>query len=328
MPTPRLNLRIGVVQLNPKIGQVQGNIKRARELCSKLQPKSLDLLCFPEMAFSGYVFENATAISPHLEEPRVGPTSQFCAELAKKLNCYVLAGYPEKLSDDEDKPPVLDAIPDPEQQLLDSTSTVTPGLPGSSSTQAVGANSAVLYDPQGEWAGGYRKTNLYDTDKTWAKPGTGFATFHLPSPLQTVSLGICMDLNTMPGTPWTSLEDGPYELADYVIKNKAKVLVLLNSWLKSSQPQDLDDDGKNDWNTLEYWASRLRPLWAKDARGVGEGEGEETIVVVCNRSGTENGITFAGTSSIFSMVRNSGRPKLLDMMERDEEGVRVWNITI
>lgn len=36
---------------------------------------------------------------------------------------------------------------------------------------AVGANSSVLYDPRGEWVGGYRKTNLYTTDKTWAKAG-------------------------------------------------------------------------------------------------------------------------------------------------------------
>jgi protein N-terminal amidase len=103
----------------------------------------------------GYVFENATAITPYLEEPRLGPTSQFCSEIAKRLGCYVLAGYPERLSNEEDKPPL---------EALDITE--------SNSGVAVGANSAVLYDPLGSWAGGYRKTNLYDTDKTWAKSGT------------------------------------------------------------------------------------------------------------------------------------------------------------
>ncbi|RXW24096.1 hypothetical protein EST38_g1767 [Candolleomyces aberdarensis] len=120
------------------------------------------------MAFSGYVFENASAITPYLEEPRLGPTSQFCSEIAKRLGCYVLAGYPERLSAEEDKPP-LEALVRTE----------------SASGLAVGANSAVLYDPEGSWAGGYRKTNLYDTDKTWAKAGIGFATYHLPSPLRT-----------------------------------------------------------------------------------------------------------------------------------------------
>jgi predicted amidohydrolase len=111
-------------------------------LSLRIHPQSLDLLCFPEMAFSGYVFENSAAITPYLEHPRTGPTSQFCADIAKKLQCYVLAGFPEKLSLDEDR-----------------------------KTDQVGANSAVFYGPDGEWVGGYRKTHLYETDLTWAKPG-------------------------------------------------------------------------------------------------------------------------------------------------------------
>jgi len=136
------------------------------------------------------------------------------------------------------------------------------------------------------------------------------------------------------------LEKGPYELADYTLKEKTKLLVLLNAWLLSSEPRQIDDE-KHDWNTLQYWADRLRPLWAKagsppPASGVSQdtantnedAQQDETIVVVCNRSGTENGTTFAGTSSIFSMSRNSGGPKLLDMMEQGEEAIRVWNILI
>lgn len=70
----------------------------------------------------------------------------------------------------------------------------------------------------------------------------------------------------------------------------------------------------------------------------------ETIVVACNRTGKENGTcaihpnmmtaliaigkTFAGSSAIFSMRMGSGRPKLLDMMGKREEGVRVWNLVV
>ena len=35
----------------------------------------------------------------------------------------------------------------------------------------VGANSAILAGPEGDSIG-YRKTNMFETDKTWAKPGT------------------------------------------------------------------------------------------------------------------------------------------------------------
>jgi protein N-terminal amidase len=90
-------------------------------------------------------------------------TSRFCAEIAKKLQCHVFAGYPEALSPDE----------------LDTTSqssklNETDGEESSTSRSAeeVGANSAVLYGLDGEWIGGYRKTHLFETDKTWAKAGT------------------------------------------------------------------------------------------------------------------------------------------------------------
>jgi protein N-terminal amidase len=122
----------------------QPTIRVTPAYCLRIQPKSLDLLCFPEMAFSGYVFENATAITPYLEHPRTGTTSLFCSDLAKKLQCYVVAGFPEKLSPTEDR-----------------------------KTDQVGANSATFYGPDGEWVGGYRKSHLYETDLTWAKPGVG-----------------------------------------------------------------------------------------------------------------------------------------------------------
>jgi len=105
-----------------------------------------------------------------------------------------------------------------------------------------------------------------------------------------------MDLN--PQIPdWTSSE-GPYELADYAISNKANVLILLNAWLDSEQ--ELHEP--NDWHTLNYWAARTRPLWTDGKDDLDSDEedhksdlettasGDETIVVICNRSGEENGI--------------------------------------
>lgn len=120
----------------------------------------------------------------------------------------------------------------------------------------------------------------------------------MPSPLRTTSLGICMDLNPQPPTLWT-LAEGPYELADHCISKKTNVLIMLNSWLDS----DTEPEEKHDWHTLNYWAARLRPLWVNEATdednadeyGVSEApsdapdSGDETIVIICNRSGEENG---------------------------------------
>ncbi len=153
--------------------------------------------------------------------------------------------------------------------------------------------------------------------------GTGFTTFHLPPPLNSVSLGICMDLNTQPPAVW-DLARGPYEVAEYCVAQRTNLLILLNAWLDSKEDPEEDID----WRTINYWALRLRPLWAKvveegqDGRaeteahagdgntdgagsdsGSGSGSdsevnlprdgrkpGEELVVVVCNRCGEENGM--------------------------------------
>ncbi|KAI0333719.1 carbon-nitrogen hydrolase [Cubamyces sp. BRFM 1775] len=324
-------MRVAVVQFAPKIGHVQENIRRAQALCERLRPNSVDLVCLPEMIFTGYVFPDAASISPYLEEPRTGPTSRFCSELAARLHCYVVAGYPERL------------LPDEIERVK---------LEDGREVERVGANAAALYGPDGAFVGEYRKTNLYETDMTWAKPGTGFTTFPLPPPLGPLTLAICMDLNTQPPAAWTSLRTGPYELAAYCAAQRTRVLVLVNAWLDSG---DGGREDEPDWRTLDYWALRLRPLWARVVKegeeveedgededgddGMSGGEedverpqtveegrepDEELVVVVCNRAGTENGITFAGSSSLFSLRPNSGKPRLLHAMKRQQEGVEVW----
>ncbi|KAG6885654.1 hypothetical protein C0993_011788 [Termitomyces sp. T159_Od127] len=345
------------------------------------------------MAFTGYVFESAETISPYLEEPRTGPSSLFCREVAIHLGCYVAGGYPERLSEEER---LVESQADRSIRFpvggmdIETTSDVD-----TLSATPVGANSAIIYGPSGEWVGGYRKTNLYETDKTWAKPGTGFTSFSLTPPsisrtesgevptsnLLKMTIGICMDLNPFPSCHQTTVE-WPCELADYCVKSKSDLLVLLNAWLDPSLDDDRDEnaeDGTLDstddssaednevidaegtepsWHTLRYWAARLHPLFERDWRRRGSTEtivsnsstdehekakegreiveevndeqGEKpphtTIVVVCNRTGTENGTTFAGSSTIFNMRAGSGRARILDVMGKNEEGIRVWDL--
>ncbi|KAJ4467548.1 carbon-nitrogen hydrolase [Lentinula aciculospora] len=305
-------------------GQVKANALRAKELCSVIEPKSIDLLCFPEMILSGYVFEDSDEILPYLELPKEGPTSQMCASLARRLGCYVLAGYPERLLQ----------IPD-----LD-TDNYTHRC----------ANSAIFYGPNGDFIGNYRKTNLFITDRTWAKAGFGFTSFDLPAPIGKLTLGICMDLNAQPPADWKA-RGRPYEIAEYAMKENADVVVLLNAWLDSGVRMHYCKNEKElgfiesvDWTTVEFWATRLKPLWVQAEelsspnKEDDEGEnGKRTIVVVCNRTGEEKGKspmlvtsirgqTFAGSSAIFSMHRGSGKPRVIGIMSRREDGARTWMI--
>ncbi|KAI5119041.1 hypothetical protein M0805_005907 [Coniferiporia weirii] len=315
MSAQRSKLRVAVVQFAPIIGEVEKNLKKATDICSKIQPSSVDLVCLPEMILTGYAFPNSEAITPYLEEPLKGPTSRFCESLARKLKCYVIAGYPEVLEPDE-------------------RGTREDG------SMMVGANSAVLYSPEGEYMG-YRKVNMWETDKTWAKPGNEFKSFTLPElplELQTLSMGICMDLNPHPPSLWT-LAGGPYEIADYcrsaVDKPRTNILVLLNAWLDSKE----DEDSKWDLQTLNYWIARLRPLWdiehvanesGNNKEGPSGSAGErfpkETIVVICNRCGSDYDTLFAGTSAVLRLREGTGKPDVVGLMGRREEGLRVWSI--
>lgn len=102
-----------------------------------------------------------------------------------------------------------------------------------------------------------------------------------------------MDLNVQPPAEWL-LEEGPYELADHCLSHNTKLLVLLNSWLDSGA----EESQPKDWITLNYWSSRLRPLWVAPSpegspynplANTNRNTGQETFVVICNRSGEENG---------------------------------------
>lgn len=46
-------MRIGCLQFAPKLGDVNNNLNRADAVLSKANPENLDLLCLPELAFSG-----------------------------------------------------------------------------------------------------------------------------------------------------------------------------------------------------------------------------------------------------------------------------------
>ncbi|KAF8125183.1 carbon-nitrogen hydrolase, partial [Boletus edulis] len=336
-------LRVAVVQFAPKIGEVHANIAKAHELCRGLTPRSVDLVCFPEMIFTGYMFPDAPSIAPHLEHPQTGPTASFCSELARRLQCVVVAGFPERLE-----------LPVSEPSASSPSAPAPAPNPVSDSPThpLIGANAANLYSPTGHLLHTYHKSNLFPTDRTWARPGPGFTALDLPAPLVRTAVAICNDVNVTAGEAWTSLERGPYELAGWCLRERVRVLVVLNAWLRAEDggmegveeeecEQDGEDGKEPNWDVLNYWAMRLRPLWAKDVdnevstRSSGtladtapsdSDEQQNTVVIVCNRLGRERGKTFVGSSSMFAMRPGSGKPRLLHVMGEREEGVGVWTV--
>ena len=285
-------------QIDPTIGRLgvfsRDDLYRYAPSCTTLTP---GVLTTGTADVQGYMFPDAPSIAPYLEHPKTGPTASFCAELARRLECHVVAGFPERLE-----------------------------VPTSSTSDTlVGANAALLCDTTGRPVHVYHKSNLFPTDLPWARPGPGFTALDLSAPFGRTAVAICNDLNVdvRAEAGWTSLERGPYELAEFCRREGVRVLVLLNAWLRpedggmegvegGGERGDGEDEGMEDgedelepnWQVLNYWATRLRPLWADskdvdDKTGVEEGtrqsasvhanEQRDVIVVVCNRFGHERG---------------------------------------
>ncbi|KAG9125772.1 Carbon-nitrogen hydrolase [Ceratobasidium sp. 392] len=252
---------------------------------------------------TGYVFPTAASILPFIEHPGASPSTDACTELARRLQCHVIAGYPA--------PPLT--IDESKQQAEDGTTPKSSDRDGPSG-QGVARNSAVVVEPTGKVIHTYAKTNMFESDLPWAQPGSGFSTFTTSvQAFGTLSVAICMDLNPHPPNMWTSM-DGPYELADYCIENEVQTLVLLCAWLDSGRSEDTPFDG----STASYWIARLRPFWYAGT--------DKYTVIICNRTGTERGSTFAGTSTVLRSQSDKQLPKILTMMGKEEEAVRIVDL--
>ncbi|KAI9319390.1 carbon-nitrogen hydrolase [Dichotomocladium elegans] len=151
-------MKIGCCQFMPVWGERHVNMTKATAMLKEFKAGDIDLLVLPELAFTGYVFHNPQEIEPFVEDEDTGPTVQWAKDQARRLQCFVVVGYPECTPDDKYY------------------------------------NSLCCVDPQGTRIATYRKTFLYTVDENWACEGPGFISMAIDG-LGKVGFGICMDLN-------------------------------------------------------------------------------------------------------------------------------------
>lgn len=192
-------MKIGCCQFAPVFGKREESIRKARELLKKSGHTKFDLVMFPEMAFTGYMFENKSEVEPYLEDEK-GPTFDFCKEIALEYSTFVAAGYPRLLSDGNVK------------KYL---------------------NSMCFVSPTGELLATYDKSFLYETDHNWADEGSGFMTIDIPQWKKKVGLGICMDIN-----PYEYKDSSLYEFGNYHKKNGTDLILFCANWLDSHAEEE------------------------------------------------------------------------------------------
>ena len=133
-------MKAAFFQFDPELGKIDYNLEKIEKNLSRI--KNLDLLVLPELCNSGYNFRNKREASKFAEEIPQGKSTQFLIALAKKKNCFIVAGINEKKG----------------HALY---------------------NSAVLVGPKG-YIGTYRKLHLFYKEKDIFEPGNlGLPLFNL-----------------------------------------------------------------------------------------------------------------------------------------------------
>ncbi|KAJ1646794.1 hypothetical protein IWQ61_010162 [Dispira simplex] len=193
-------MRIAIAQYKIQVGQPDLNRLAVREqVLADLQDKAVDMVVFPELAFTG-IFENGLADAERLAENFVtSPTIFWAQDLANELKAHIVVGFPERYTDRNGQ-----------------------GL--------AYYNSACFITKDGCPIVLYRKTKLTDSDVTWASPGSGFESYDIPF-LGSVGLAIGTDLcesrNVAQATS-PSLTD--CELAYFHHRAGTKLIICLTGW--------------------------------------------------------------------------------------------------
>ena len=89
-------MRIGYYQFRPSFGKVRQNVKK---VINALQEVKADLIVLPELAFTGYHFQNRNELKTLAEDPEKSSTVVALAELCQQNNIHLVTGFAEKTKD-------------------------------------------------------------------------------------------------------------------------------------------------------------------------------------------------------------------------------------
>ena len=147
-----MEVKVGFVQTSPILGEVERNVESALLLASS---KEADLLVFPELFNTGYLFLSKDELAKVAEPIPDGPTTERLMKFASEHSVSIIAGIAER--DDH-----------------------------------AFYNSAVIINSNGDYVGKYRKLHLFSTEKLVFEPGNlGLQVFDLGK--IRVGVMICFD---------------------------------------------------------------------------------------------------------------------------------------
>src|ERR1700737_1720118 len=147
-------VRVAAAQYEPHIGDVEHNRDEAVRWATRAAEGGAQLIVLPELASSGYVFNDEAEAARTAESAGDGPIVQALQSVCERHSCYVVVGLNER-----------------------------------SGKQRY--NSAVLVGPEGT-LGAYRKLHLFHDEKSWFEPGDELPV--IDTPIGRIGFVICFDL--------------------------------------------------------------------------------------------------------------------------------------
>lgn len=89
-------MRIGYYQFRPSFGKVRQNVKK---VINALQDVKADMIVLPELAFTGYHFQDRNELKTLAEDPEKSSTVEALVELCQQNNIHLVTGFAEKNKD-------------------------------------------------------------------------------------------------------------------------------------------------------------------------------------------------------------------------------------
>ena len=220
-------INVLLVQYYPKFKDIESNIATLTKYFSNFKKEdNIDIIVFPEMALTGYIFDDLSDIKPYLSYYNKGIQYDFASNLAKKFECYVFLGYPEITEDNKYY------------------------------------NSCMILEPNGNSLPSYHKHFLYKDDKTWCIEGDSFGYLEIKTKkgIQLkLGIGICMDINPYEfKAPFNA-----FEFAKFCKKKDVDLIIFPTNW--NDEP-DGKNDTFGVMHMLNYWLERLTPMVQKSKK--------------------------------------------------------------
>jgi predicted amidohydrolase len=136
-------MKAGYLQFKPELGKPKRNIEKVNDLISK---EDFDLLVLPELANSGYLFDEREELKSVSENPDTGKFCNMLKKISKEKDAYIVSGFCESVKEEN---------------------------------KEIYFNSSILVYPNGEFRV-YRKTHLFYDESKFFEPGnTGFWVYEI-----------------------------------------------------------------------------------------------------------------------------------------------------